>query len=120
MRVPLSVTMTDATRREIAILSRPSPGGNTLEHIYRFHDGMWARVCMNDGDQSEWFNIAQRLRRGCVLSPVLFNILPPAALGKVFVRLSEDAIIPRGTTYLDEETVRGTETPLERVRRAVW
>lgn len=36
------------------------------------------------------------------------------------MRFSEDDITPKDKVYLDEETARGTETPLERVLGAVW
>ena len=42
--------------------------------IHQFHDGMRARVSMDDGELSEWFEVTQGLRQGCVLSPLLFNI----------------------------------------------
>ena len=34
------------------------------------HDGMRARVQLDDGDFSAWFNVCQGLRQGCVLSPL--------------------------------------------------
>ena len=38
-----------------------------------FHDGMMrARVQLDDGDFSAWFNVCQGLRQGCVLSPLLY------------------------------------------------
>ncbi|CAM9661930.1 unnamed protein product, partial [Ectocarpus sp. 12 AP-2014] len=42
--------------------------------IRQFHDGMRARVRMDDGEFSTWFWVTQGLRQGCVLSPLLFNI----------------------------------------------
>ncbi|CAM9699765.1 unnamed protein product [Sphacelaria rigidula] len=51
-----------------------------LSIIRQFHDGMQARVRTNDGEYSEWFDIDQGLRQGCVLAPLLFNISFTAAL----------------------------------------
>ena len=45
-----------------------------IEVIRIFHDGMRARVQLNDGDFLAWFNVCQGLRQGCVPSPLLFNI----------------------------------------------
>ena len=45
-----------------------------LTVIRQFHEGMRARVRTNDGEQSEWFDVTQGLRQGCVLSPLLSNV----------------------------------------------
>ena len=47
----------------------------TIKVIRIFHDGMWARVQLDGGDFSAWFNVCQGLRQGCVLSPLLLNTL---------------------------------------------
>lgn len=86
--------------------------------IRQFYDGMRAGVHMSDEEHSEWFEVTQGLRHGCVLSSLLFNVFSAAALEIVCVRFM-------GTTsssimvYLDEETLRETETPVKCVRRAV-
>ena len=41
--------------------------------IRQFHDGTQARVRMDDGELSDWFEVTQRLRQGSGLSPLLFN-----------------------------------------------
>ena len=45
-----------------------------IKVIRMFHDGMRARVQLDDEGFSAWFNVCQGLRQACVLSPLLFNI----------------------------------------------
>ena len=56
------------------VLARAGVPSVMIDVIRQFHDGMRARVRMDDGELSEWFEVTQGLRQGCVLSPLLFNI----------------------------------------------
>ena len=44
-----------------------------LAIIRGFPDGMRARVKMDDGECSDWFDVEQGLCQGCNLAPLLFN-----------------------------------------------
>ena len=127
-RIPLHMCFVDLQKaydsvdRELLwqVLARAGIPEAMIEVIRQFHDGMKARVRMDNGELSEWFEVTQGLRQGCVLSPLLFNIFFAAVLEVVLVRFSEDDIILEDMVYLDEETTTEAETPLERARRAVW
>ena len=56
------------------VLARFGTPPQMIKVIRQFHDGMRACVRSDDGRCSEWFEVAQGLRQGCVLSPLLFNV----------------------------------------------
>ena len=65
----------DSVDRELlwVVLARFGVPETMLTVIRQFHEGMRARVRTDDGEHSEWFDVTQGLRQGCVLSPLLFN-----------------------------------------------
>ena len=92
-----------------------------IEVIRQFHDGMRAWVRSDDGRCPERFEVAQELRQGCVLSPLLFNVFFAAILFVVPERFSKDAGILADLIHLQEQPSKvGPKMTLECVRRAIW
>ena len=102
------------------VLARFGTPPQMIEVIRQFHDGMRPCVRSGDGRCSEWFEVAQGLRQGCVLSPLLFNVFFAATLFIVLERFSKDAGILADLIHLQEQPSKvGPETALESMRRAI-
>ena len=107
------------------VLARFGVPPRMIKVIRMFHDGMMARVQLDGGDFSAWFNVCQGLWQGCGLSPLLFNIFFAAVNIVVLQRFAEDPLIVSDLVYLDdapkgEDCRSRKEGTMEMVRRAVW
>ena len=112
----------DSVDRELLwkVLARADVPSVMIDFIHQFHDGTRVRVRMDDGELSEWLEVTQELRQGCVLSPLLFNIFLATVMEVVLQRFSEDDTILEKLVFLDDGSGdEPDETLLDRVRRAV-
>ena len=93
------------------VLTRIGIPPQMIAAIRQFHDGMRACVRPDDGVCSDWFEVEQGLRQGCVLSPLLFNIFFAAVLNVVLQRFSEEPAILAELVHLKEpSTSMGPES----------
>ena len=102
------------------VLTRIGVPPQMLAVIQQFHDGMSTCVRPNGGVCSDWFEVEQGLRQGCVLSPLLFNIFFTAVLTVVLQRyIEEPAILAELVRLKEPPTSMGPEPAMDYVRRAM-
>ena len=98
VRFPLYVCFIDLTKAYDSIdrtllwtvLARFGVPQNMVSVIRQIHDGMRERVRLDDRVCSRWFAVEQGLRQGCVLAPLLFNILFAAVISVASTRFKAD------------------------------
>ena len=101
----------DSVDRELLWKVRARIGVPQMIAIHQFHDGKRARVRTDDGEYSEWFEVRQGQRQGCVLSPLLFNVFFAAVL-HIVLPFSEDEGIMANLVHREEDGVDGETEPI--------
>ena len=71
--------------------------------IRQFHDGMRACVRLDDRVCSRWFAVERGLRQGCVLAPLLLNILFAAVINVASTRFKADKGIMDALVHLGKK-----------------
>ena len=84
------------------VLTRIGVSPQMMAIIQQLHDEMKNCVRPDDGVCSDWFEMEQGLRQGCVLSPLLFNLFFAAVLNVILQRFSEDLVILAESVRLKE------------------
>ena len=89
------------------VLARFSVPPRILAVIRQFHDGMQACARLDDGECSDKFDVRQGLRQGCVLAPLLFNMLFTAVLRVAEKRFVSAAAITDNMVQLQRKQDKG-------------
>ena len=102
------------------VLTRIGVPPQMITVIRQFHDGMRACLRPDDGVCSDWFEVEQGLRKGCVLSPLVFIMFFAAVLNVVFQTFSEQPAILAELVHLKgPSTSMGPEPAMDCVRRTM-
>ena len=107
-RIPLYVCFIDLIKAYDSVdrtllwtvLARFSVPQIMISVIRQFHDGMRACVQLDDRVFSRWFAVEQGLRQGCVLAPLLFNIVFAAVINLASTRFKADKGIMDALVHL--------------------
>ena len=99
----------DPVDRELlwCVLQRFGIPPKMLAVIRGFHDGMRARVRMDDGTCSDWFSVGQGLRPACNLAPLWFNLFFAAMLMVAFGEFENDEDLMEGMAKMKRKVLEG-------------
>lgn len=88
----------DAVGRELfwVVLARFGVPDKVLAVLRQFHKGFVVRVRTDDSNPSEWFDVTQGLRHGCVMSPLGLFLSFAAIIHAVQVCFSDHPAICEG------------------------
>ena len=75
--------------------------------IRQFHNGMRSCLRLDNGECSNMFDVDQGLRRGCVLAPLLFNIVFTPVLRVAEKSFTADAVIMDSMVQLQGKKEKG-------------
>lgn len=113
-RVPLNACCIDLTHAYISLprtlvwkaIARFGVPQQMISVIRQFHDGMRAYT-RDDVECSGWFPVEHSLRQGCVLTPLLFNILFAAVINLALTRFEVDKDVMDTLVSLRKKTGAG-------------
>ena len=107
-RIPLYVCFIDLTKAYASVdrtflrtvLARFGVPQILISVIRQFHDGMRACMWLDDRVCSRWLAVEQGLRQGCVLAPLLLNIVFAAVINSASTRFKADKGIMNASVHL--------------------
>ena len=73
-----------------------------MKIIRMFHDGMLARVQLDDGDFLAWFNVYHGLRQRCELPQLMLNTFFGTVIIVALLRFAAMSVIVFNMVYLDD------------------
>ena len=86
----------------LEVLARFGVPLRMMKIIRMFHDGMLARVQLDDGDFLAWFNVYQSLRQRCELPQLMLNTFFGTVIIVALRRFAAASVIVFEMVYLDD------------------
>ena len=86
----------------LEVLARFGVSPWMIKITWKFHDGMLARVPLDDGDVLAWFNVYQGLRQRCELPRLVLNTFFGTVIIVALRRFAAALVIVFEMVYLDD------------------